>query len=400
MPLIGSTCNPSLAGGVPACVLIAAGEASGDSHGAKLVTAMRARASGIFFCGIGGPCMAAAGVRLVVDAAALAVVGITEAIVKLPRLLRYQAQARSLIRILKPDLVVLIDFPDFNLALAAQAHRHHLPVLYYISPQVWAWRAGRIHKIKRLVDHMALILPFELDFYRSHGVPATFVGHPLLDGPEPVPPLPAPRAPTARPVIGLLPGSRDKEVSRLLPLMLAAASRLARLVPGVRYLVSEAPSLAPGQVDQICRNMGVGIDMERVSNEVQAVFDRCQLVVAASGTVTLEAALAAVPMVIVYKVSRLSYWVGKAMVKVDSIGLPNLIAGRRIVPELIQDQANPETIAETIHRLLTDPDNLIRMRQDLAETARRLGGPGASERTADLALHMLTAQTLKRTTET
>jgi len=322
------------------------------------------------------------------------VVGITEALVKLPRLIRSLARARALLRALRPDLVVLIDFPDFNLALAAQAKRLNLPVLYYVSPQVWAWRSGRIDKIKRLVDHMALILPFEADLYRAHQVPATFVGHPLLDEQgDAAPPLPVERS--GGPVIGLLPGSRDKEVARLLPVMLAAAERLVQTVAQVRFVLSVAPTVDRAQVVRLREQCGAGIDLEIYEGPVRDIFGQADLVVAASGTVTLEAALAAVPMVIVYKVSRLSYWLGKVLVGVDAIGLPNLIAGSPIVPELIQDQANADTLAATVGRLLDTPQSLARMREALAKVRALLGGPGASAKVAAIGLEMMAPEGAK-----
>jgi len=208
------------------CVMIIAGEASGDLHGSKLVKAMLDQDPSIYFMGIGGRALREAGVRILVEASTLSVVGITEVLSKGRSLLRGIAKATKLIKIMNPDLLILIDFPDFNLHMAAKAKKLGIPVLYYISPQFWAWRQGRIKKIKKRVDHMAVILPFEEAFYRQHGVPVTFVGHPLLDDRKLLDNKKRVDTETEEPVIGLLPGSRDKEVSRHLPVMLAAAELL------------------------------------------------------------------------------------------------------------------------------------------------------------------------------
>jgi lipid-A-disaccharide synthase len=286
-------------------VMIIAGEASGDQHGAKVVRAILERDPDLFFFGIGGDALKAAGVRVLVDASRLAVVGITEVFSKLPVLLKAMRIAKGLLDILKPDLLILIDFPDFNLNVAAAARKRGIPVLYYISPQIWAWRAGRVRKIRERVDHMAVILPFEADFYKGHGVPVSFVGHPLLDGSG------GSGVDTQRPdsppenaiVVGLLPGSRDREVTRLFPEMLAAALLILREIPQARFVVSRSPSVARGLIESIIASRAPGTEMEIEDRGVQQIFAKSAVVVATSGTVTLEAAIAGVPFVLVYKVS-------------------------------------------------------------------------------------------------
>ena len=371
------------------CVMIIAGEASGDRHGAKLVRAMRSRNNELFFCGIGGPAMQAAGVRIVADAARLAVVGITEVLAKSSFLLEGMRRAKNTINGLRPDLLILIDFPDFNLHVAASAKKIGIPVLYYICPQVWAWRPGRVKKIRKRVDHLAVILPFEADFFKQHQIPVTFVGHPLLDTEDPLfarEPVPATNGSRT---IGLLPGSRDKEISRLLPVMLKAADILTRQDERLKFLISVAPATDPATIQQLVDMQTGAADVELVEEGVDSIFRRSMLVVATSGTVTLEAALCGIPTVIVYKVSPMTYWLGKMLVRVDFMGLANLIAGREVVPELAQGRASAKNISKTVWQLLSDEDRRLAIRQDLAMVRETLGGPGASKRAAQIAIKMI-----------
>ena len=374
------------------CVAIVAGEASGDQHGARLVKAMQGRHAGLFFCGMGGPALKQAGVRIVVDAAGLTVVGITEVVAKLPNILKGMATIKKLLQSLTPDLLVLIDFPDFNLHIATVAKKLGIPVLYYISPQIWAWRRGRVKRIAKRVDHMAVILPFEQPFYREHNVPATFVGHPLMDADLPATDRNSHRCLKNGPVIGLVPGSRDTEIARHLPVMLEAADLLERRLERAAFMVSHAPSVARPQIDAVIERHYGQARIEVVSDGVEKIFERCDAIVAASGTVTLQAAIHGTPMVIVYKVSPISYWLGRALIRVPHIGLVNLVAGERIIPELIQHEASAENIAAELQRMLGDADSLNHLRQRLFALRNVLGSGGASERVADLALGMLKNQ--------
>ncbi len=369
--------------------MIIAGETSGDLHGSKVVKAMRDRDTRLFFCGIGGKAMKDAGVRICVEASRLAVVGITEALSKLFSLIKAILLAKRLIKVLHPDLLILIDFPDFNLHIAASAKKQGIPVLYYISPQIWAWRAGRVKKIRRRVDHMAVILPFEEEFYKKQGISVTFVGHPLLDtdfcsidnGDE--------KQAGDFPVIGLLPGSRDKEIVRHLPIMLEAARILRKRIDNTKFIVSLAPSVEKEFVDKLITKHGPKAGVELISGGVEKIFQRCKLVVAASGTVTLEAAICGAPMIIIYKMSALSYWLGRLLVRVENIGLVNLIAGREIVPELVQGEASPEKISEIVSNMINDAERRSALRHDILKVKDALGGPGAAERVADIAINML-----------
>lgn len=368
-------------------VMIVAGEASGDQHGAAVVRAIRRRSAEIVFFGIGGGGLREAGVETVVDASRLSVVGITEAAARLPFLWEGLSTAKSLLRERRPDLLILIDFPDFNLHIAACAKRLGIPVLYYISPQIWAWRRGRVKKIRSRVDHMAVILPFEASFYRDHGVPVSFVGHPLNDRYH-RPSFPD-ELPADPPVLGLLPGSREREVDAHLPVMLEAAHRLRRRFPRLRVLVSESASLSGGTVRRLAQRSPVAREVEVVAGPVEDVYRRSTLVVAVSGTVTLEAAFIPTPLIVIYRVSRLSYALGRALIRVPYIGLINLLARERVAPELIQQDATAPKIADVATQMLADPHRLRRIRERLLRLRQTMGGPGASRRVADLALSFL-----------
>jgi lipid-A-disaccharide synthase len=376
---------------MPTRIMMIAGEASGDMHGANLVSAIRRLDPLADVFGFGGASMRKAGMTVVVDASTLAVVGITEVVANLSAIRRGFRTAEALLRRKRPDLLILIDFPDFNLRVAATAKKLGVPVLYYISPQVWAWRRGRVKTIGRRVDHMAVILPFEVDFYRRYGLPVSFVGHPLLDDPD-LPVVASKKTP--RPdgmVVGLLPGSRVSEIRRHLPIMLEAALELARRPGGetVRFVVSRAPEVDPSFFSILCRRCHPGLRLETEGRGARPLFSRADVLLAASGTVTLEAAMAGVPMVVMYRVSPVSYLLGKLLIRVPSIALVNLIAGRDIVPELIQHQATPGRIAGCLMDLLNNPFRIGAMKESLLTVRRRLGEPGAADRVARIAMDMI-----------
>jgi len=363
-------------------------------HGAKLVEAMRKKNTGLFFCGIGGPALANTGVRIILDASELAVVGITEVFSKIPKILKGMGIAKKLLKSLKPDLLILIDFPDFNLLIAATAKKLGIPVLYYISPQIWAWRAGRVKRIAKLVDHMAVILPFEEQFYENHHVPVTFVGHPLLDTQLPIGDDALNHVSRHHSVIGFMPGSRDKEIARHLPVMLDTANILKERIKHTRFLISHAPSVAREDLELVLRKHAEGLEFEVVSEDVESVLNQSDVLVAASGTVTLQAAIYGTPMVIMYKVSPVSYWLGKALIRVRHIGLVNLVAGKELIPEFIQGDASADNIASKLVDMLRDPDGLTRLKYQLLELRDKLGGPGAADRVAEIAFKLIDRQSI------
>lgn len=371
------------------CIMLVAGEASGDFHGANVVKALKKKAPDLNFIGIGGNALKDQGVKLVADSAQLSVVGITEVFTRLPHLLSAIKAAKTALGQFKPDLLILIDFPDFNLFLAGIARKLKVPVLYYISPQIWAWRTGRVKKIRRLVDHMAVILPFETHFYRKHGVQATFVGHPLLDSVSPLSLSRFENNMSSPPVLGLLPGSRNREILNHLPVMLEAAQQLKKSFPDLKILVSLASSVNRRVVEQILETYSDTLNAELIEGGAANTFKNAAILVAVSGTVTLEAALAGVPMVIIYRVSPLSYQVGKALIRVKFISLINLIAQQQLLPELIQKEASPENIAGTVKKLLKNPKELTSIHRQLVRIRNSFGNPGASARVADIALHMI-----------
>jgi lipid-A-disaccharide synthase len=316
----------------------------------------------------------------------MSVVGIYEALKKLKLFRRVLRLVKEDLRKLRPALLILIDFPDFNLRVAAAAKRLGIPVMYYVSPQIWAWRSGRVRKVKRLVDHMVVLFPFEADFYERWHVPVTFVGHPLLDivgaGGESTEDFTH-----DGPLIGLLPGSRDQEVKHHLPTMVKAAKMVSEQIHGARFAIPVPSSVSRDLVKSI---------LEPQKGEFMVLFDGARsvlhsaaLVITASGTVTLEAAVMGTPMIIVYKLSGLSYWLGKRLIRVEHIGLANLVAGKRIAPELIQHEASAENISRHVLQLLADENGLTEMRQQLRHVVKRLGEPGASQRAAGVAIGLI-----------
>ena len=372
-------------------VMIVAGEASGDLHGGNLIREMQRIDPDLSFYGVGGVRMKAAGGKLLADAADTAVVGLTEGVFKLGTILRIMHRLKTSLRKERPDLLILIDYPDFNLPLARVARRLGLKVLYYISPQVWAWRKGRIDTIKKSVDRMAVILPFEEQFYREAGVNVTFVGHPLLDEVR----KKYPRTEAMKRfglkdeaiTVGILPGSRRSEVERLLPEMLKACRILTEKLSPLQFVLPLAGTLDPEFVRDILRQFPVPVNVIR--DEIYDVIAVSDVAIVASGTATLETALLETPMVVVYKVSAPSYAIGRRFVSVDHIGLVNIIAGRTIVPELIQGEANPERIASEVRELIVRRGQVREVKAALAEIRGKLGTPGASQRTARIACDML-----------
>ena len=367
-------------------IMIIAGEASGDQHGAKLVRAMQKKRDDLFFCGIGGNSLRDAGVKIFIDASELCVVGITEIFSKIPVILKGLALCKRTLQTVRPDLLILIDYPDFNLRVAPVAKKLEIPVLYYISPQIWAWRKGRIKKIGKLVDHVAVILPFEEEYYKKHAIPVSFVGHPLLDDDFCEKELIYTKKDNT--VLGILPGSRNSEITRHLPVMLDAAKILRADNRNLKVIISVADTVDKKLVNSI-RKKHSSIKFKFNSNNVKEVIKKSNFVIAASGTVTLETAISGTPMVIIYKMSPVSYWFGRALISVKNIGLVNIIAGESIVPELLQGDASPENIADTVNEMLSNQKKMESIKKELLCIKSLLGGPGASSRVAKIALNLM-----------
>ena len=375
--------------------MIVTGEASGDMHGANLVKAMLESSPELTFSGMGGPELERVGVKILFDAGKVAVVGIAEVLSHLRDIRDAQRVLKAHLRRYAPDLLILIDLPDFNLRLAAVAKSLSIPVFYYICPQVWGWRSSRVKTIAERVDQAGVILPFEQEFLRHRGVEATYVGHPLLDTVR----VSAPPAEFRRHhgisddrcCIGLLPGSRKKEISALLPSFLEAAKLLAdSSETSLTFLIPLASTISRADLDaQGLKEYAPHLDVRVIEDERYDLMASCEAVVAASGTVTLELALLDIPMVVAYRLSPLTYFLGRMLVKLSHFSLVNLIAGREVVPELLQDQVTPQIVADHLAKLSFDRGVRAEMRRGLAEVRRSLGEEGASMRAARVALSML-----------
>jgi len=365
-------------------VLLIAGEASGDLHGAAFLRALRELVPGVYAQGIGGARLRAAGLECLFPAEALSIMGLPS----WRDLRTVWAAFRKVLKILRnspPALLVLIDFPDFNLWLARFAKRYGVPVFYYISPQVWAWRRRRVQTIKKVVDTMAVVLPFEVEFYARHGIEVHYVGHPLLDVVKP-----ALSRETfcklagldpSRPLMGFFPGSRPKEISSLLPLFEETLNLLKRTHPALQGVFVQAESIPELPLKSTQAKIVKGYQYE--------VMAQAEAVLLASGTVTLEAAIVGTPMVVAYKMGRFSFWLAKRLVKVPYVSLVNLVANDALVPELLQKEATPENLASHLSRYLDDPLYARRIRERLAEVKKKLGPPGAAWRAAELAARYL-----------
>ncbi len=371
--------------------MIIAGEASGDHHAARLVEELHKLNPDVRFRGIGGEQMRAAGVVTLVDSAEMAVMGLVEVLANYRFLKGVLERMRDELRNTPPDLLILVDYPGFNLRLAETAKECGIKVLYYISPQVWAWKKKRVFKIKELVDKMAVVFPFEVACYDKVGVPVEFVGHPLVDevksdySRDAI--LNELGLDASRPVLGLFPGSRRSEVSRLLPLMLQSAKQIKAALPQIQFLMPRASTL-PLELLQAPVDES-GLDIKLVSGRPYDVMRGCDTIVSASGTATLEIGLMQVPLVVTYRMAPLSYAVFSRLVKLDHIALCNIVAGERIAPELIQKEATVGNITREALSLLQDKGRADAMRKRMGLIREKLGTGGASERIARLALEML-----------
>lgn len=371
-------------------VLLVAGEASGDLHGSHLVRALRERDSALEVAAVGGEALQREGAKIIFDVARIAGMGLTELAGNLTSLWQAYSRVKKYLREQRPSLLILIDFPDFNLRVARVARRLGVPVLYYISPQVWAWRKRRIAEIARLADRVAVVFPFEAPLYEQAGVKVEFVGHPLLD----VARASRPREETlarlgldpSKQTIALLPGSRRREVAYHLPVMIEAAEMLSKEM-ALQFILVRASTVGRDSLERSLLGASVGVSLS--DGDAYNVLHACDLAWTASGTATLETALMLRPMVIVYRLSRMTYALARRLVRVDSIGMANIIAGEKVVPELIQNEVTAERIAAESRAILGDRELRERMISKLSEVRAKLGSPGAAGRTADIALAMM-----------
>jgi lipid-A-disaccharide synthase len=374
--------------------MIVTGEASGDLHGAKLMSAITAQLPDTKFFGVGGKNMAAQGCEILIPGEELAVMGIVEIVGHLPVILSaFNKLKREFYGSNKPDALVLIDFPEFNLRLARQAKKAGIPVLYYVSPQVWAWRRGRVKKIAAVVDSLAAIFPFEPAFYDGQDILVKYVGHPLLDEFEE-----AGNCQNLRPrlqisqdkkVVGLFPGSRHNELRYMLDTLVESAQLIFDKEPEAHFLVPVANTLSRADIQS---RFPTQLPVSFIESDDATIYDvasSCDTILTVSGTVTLQIALVGTPMAIFYKVSPLTYAIGKRLIKVDHAGLANIVAEERIVPEFIQDMATPQNLADEALRVLNDSRYANDMRAALEQVHTKLGEPGCSARVAEMLLQLL-----------
>ena len=370
--------------------MLSCGEASGDLYAGALVEALRRREPGIDVAGLASDRFVAAGGRLIADFHGLSVTGLTEALSVVPRSLRMIKRLTQIAKSERPHALVLIDYPDFNFSLMRRIGRLGIPVIYYVSPQIWAWRPGRLRQMKRYVDRVLPIFPFEPAIYERAGMDVRFVGHPLID-------LAKPRLTrdeflrklnldASKPVLALLPGSRKNELERLAPVIAEAIPAIAQRVPGVQFVVARAPNLGDGLFEPF----GLSQVTIRIADaQTDDVLNASDAVITASGTATVQAALHGKPMVVLYKLSPMTYRLGRPLAKVNMYAMVNLIAGDRIVVELIQDACTPEAVATEAVRLMTDGEYRSRMISALDAVKLKLGGSGASDRAAEAVLDVV-----------
>lgn len=367
--------------------MVSVGEASGDLHASLVVKELKIRRPDADVFGMGGELLSGSGCRLFHDVTGSAVMGIGEVILSLPRFLGLLSELKSALQTERPDLLMLVDFPDFNVRLARFARKLGVPILYYIPPKVWAWRSGRARRLAETVDLIASIFPFEADLYRRAGARVEFVGHPILH---------IARSDLSKlearerfglsgegAVVGLMPGSRRREVERLYPVMRESARMISARIPNVRYILPLAPSIPEGMIRPAFEGLRV------VRGNVYDVMRACDLLIVASGTATLEAACMLTPMIIVYRVSLSTWAVARSLVRLKHSGLPNIIAGREIVPEYLQSRVTPELIAAKAIRMLLDGSSLERQREELRRVRSSLGPPGAPARVAELICRLI-----------
>ena len=367
-------------------IMFSAGEASGDTHGASVAKALLEKYPEAQLFGMGGDLMKQAGVDIIYDIQQLGFIGIVEILKHLPTFFKLRSFLKEAMLREKPDVLVCIDYPGFNMKLAKVAKELHIPVVYYIAPTIWAWNKGRGKDIAKTVTKVASIFPFEAEAYREFGVDVEFVGNPLVDIVHPTMSYESALAhfgadTTSRNIL-LMPGSRKQEVEGLLPTMLAAAERLYENHKDLKFFLPRAHTIPREDIDRILQAYSVPVTVTEGHN--YDLMQICTACIAASGTATLETALMNVPTVLIYKVAPVTYGIGKVLVKIDHIGLPNIMAKRRIIPELLQGEVTPENIERELGKILDDGAVYTQMKADLAQVKVELGAPGAVQRVADV----------------
>jgi len=375
--------------------MILAGEASGDAHAAEFVEQLKLEQPDLQLSGMGGKAMKNAGVDVFFDSSIIAVVGLVEVLRHWGDIKRAMGIVRQRLDQTRPDLLILVDYPEFNLKMARHARGLGIKVLFYISPQVWAWRPKRIHKIGSLIDHMAVIFKFEKQYYEKAGIPVSFVGHPLVDKVKAG--IDARKARTDlgisahEKVVGLFPGSRHSEISRLLPLMFATARLMQAREPQLKFLLPVASSLDFDEISDRSKNSG--LDIIVTQDKLYDVISSCDVVATCSGTVTLEIALLNVPMCILYKISWLSYQIMSRLVTIPHIGLANIVADKAVVKEFLQQDANPDTVSRELFELLENQTYRDQVKQGLEQVRGNLGTGDGARTMAKLVLSLLDKQT-------
>ncbi|MFW2374008.1 MAG: lipid-A-disaccharide synthase, partial [Gammaproteobacteria bacterium] len=377
---------------MPKSIMISAGEASGDLHAANLIKALRVIEPDIQVRGLGGEKLRQAGADPLIDCSDIAVVGIVEVLAKYRTILGVLNQLRDDVKANPPDLLILVDYQEFNFKLAQTAKAAGVKVLFYISPQVWAWRPHRVHKIGKIIDMMAVLFPFEEKFYRQANVPVRFVGNPLVDEAQPRKnknqAMEQYRLDSTKLIVGLFPGSRKGEIKRILPIQLEAARLLKQRYEDIQFILPIASSLNDADIAPYCTGYD-DLAIHRVKDLPYDVMQVCNAIIAASGTATLEIALMGIPSVITYRISPISYFILKRLVTIDHIGLVNIVAEKAIVKELIQNEAKPNKIADEISKILDDEAYRNQMISELNQVRARLGKQGGSNNVAQLAYEML-----------
>lgn len=369
-------------------VMISAGEASGDLHGASLAAALKSMQPDIELFGMGGANMREAGVDIVYDIADIGVMGFVEILWNLPNFFRLRNTLSRIMDERRPDVLVLIDYGGFHMALAQVAKKKGIPVVYYICPKAWIWGKWRAKAIAGWVDKVAAIFPFEADIYREAGASVEFVGHPLVDIVHPSMDREEAyrhfRADRNKPLLLLLPGSRYQEVESLLEVMMAAACEVRKQLPDCQFYMPVAPTIPMDKIESVVEASGVPVTFTR--NSTYNLMQIADCAIAASGTVTLEAALMGLPSVIIYRVKTSTYWLVRVVANVSHVGLPNIVVGRRILPELIQHEATSANVSAAALRFMTDPAAMAQVKADLQEVRVKLGKPGAVRRVASIVL--------------